>query len=190
MNDVKIGLAALLRDAAAGRSLPPVRQWNPAHCGEIDILIARDGTWHHEGTPIARPEIVRLFSTILRKDVDGYSLVTPAERMRIRVEDVPFVAVLLDTEDSGRAQKLTFTTNVGDRVTADGDHPIRVETRGEAGEAVPYIHVRDGLEARISRPVFYELAEMAVTEKDPQTKVPKILGVWSRGHFFVLGHSA
>src|SRR5580704_6277982 len=113
-----IGLASLQRDAAAGRGLPPVERWNPKHCGEIDIRVARDGTWFHQGTPIGRKELVRLFSTILRKDPDGFHLVTPAEKMRIRVDDVPFLAVLMDVAGEGRAQSLTFTTNVGDDVTA------------------------------------------------------------------------
>jgi hypothetical protein len=91
-----LGLAALQREAASGRKLPPVEKWNPAHCGDIDIRIARDGTWYHEGSPVGRKELVRLFSTILRKDPDGFVLVTPAEKMRIVVEDAPFMAVLLD----------------------------------------------------------------------------------------------
>src|SRR3954451_10835748 len=96
MMDPLLGLASLQRDLAAGRKLPPVEKWNPAHCGEIDIRIARDGTWFHQRMPVARRELVRLFSTILRKEADAYYLVTPAEKMRIQVEDVPFLAVLLD----------------------------------------------------------------------------------------------
>jgi uncharacterized protein len=173
-----IGLASLQRDLAAAYRLPPVEKWNPAHCGEIDIRIARDGTWFHEGTPIGRRELVRLFSTILRKDPDGYHLVTPGEKMRIRVEDVPFLAVLL-REENGR---LIFTTNVGDETVAGPDNPIRVETNAETGEPAPYVHVRRGLEARISRAVFYQLADMAVLGEGGQ------LGVWSEGRFFALGY--
>jgi hypothetical protein len=174
-----LGLASLQRETAAGRGLPPV---NPSHCGEIDIRIARDGTWFHEGTPFARRELVRLFSTILRKEADGYYLVTPAEKMRIRVEDVPFLAVLLDAEGAGSSQRLVFTTNVGDDVIAGADNPIRVETDPRSGEPAPYIHVRQGLEARISRNVFYQLADLAVPWADSSN-----LGVWSSGCFFALG---
>src|ERR1700677_1717044 len=157
-----IGLASLQRDAAAGRALPPVERWNPSHCGDIDIRIARDGTWYHQGTPFARRELVRLFSTILRKDPDGFHLVTPGEKMRIRVEDAPFLAVLLRAEGEGETQRLIFTTNVGDETIAGPDNPIRVETNPETGEPAPYVHVRRGLEARISRNVFYQLADIAV----------------------------
>lgn len=176
-----IGIASLQRDQAAGRKLPPVETWNPAHCGEIDIRIAADGTWHHQGAPIRRREIVRLFSTILRKDGDGFHLVTPVEKMRIRVDDAPFVAVLLDREGEGNGQRLIFTTNVGDDVIADKDHPIRVQTMPDTGEPRPYIHVRRGLEARIARNVFYQLADIAVEDDDGT------LGVWSDGMFFPLG---
>src|SRR5579862_6127594 len=113
-DSLQIGLASLQRDAAQGRALPPVERWNPAHCGDIDIRIAKDGTWFHQGVPFARRELVRLFSTILRKDDDGFHLVTPAEKMRIRVDDAPFVAVLLNREGEGCEARLVFTTNVGD----------------------------------------------------------------------------
>jgi hypothetical protein len=179
---LQLGLASLQREAAAGRRLPPVERWNPAHCGEIDIRIARDGTWFHQGTPIGRKEIVRLFSTILLKEADAFYLVTPVEKMRIRVEDAPFQAVLLDPEGTGRDQRLVFTTNVGDQVVAGPDNPIRVETDPRTGEPAPYVHVRRGLEARISRPVFYQLADMTDSQTDSN-----ILGVWSSGRFFVLG---
>ncbi len=178
-----IGLASLQRDAAAGRALPPVERWNPPHCGDIDIRIARDGTWYHQGTPFRRRELVRLFSTILRKDPDGFHLVTPAEKLRIRVDDAPFVAVLLAAEGEGKAQRLIFTTNVGDETVAGRDNPIRVETNEQTGEPAPYVHVRRGLEARISRSVFYQLADLAVPRDDG------IMGVWSEGVFFPLGRT-
>lgn len=176
-----IGLASLQRDAAMGRALPPVERWNPVHCGDIDIRIARDGTWFHEGTPFARRELVRLFSTILRKDPDGYHLVTPAEKLRIRVDDAPFVAVLLTVSGEGENQRLIFTTNVGDETIAGPDNPVRVETNTQTGEPSPYIHVRRGLEALIARSVFYQLAELAVSGPGGA------LGVWSEGAFFPLG---
>jgi hypothetical protein len=186
-NEFSIGLASLQRDAAAGRGLPPVERWNPSHCGEIDIRIARDGTWFHLGTPIGRKELVRLFSTILRKDPDGYHLVTPVEKMRISVEDVPFLAVLLNVEGEGEAQRLCFTTNVGDETIAGPSNPVRVESNPTTGEPAPYVHVRRGLEARISRAVFYELANLAVPGAGAQSGN---LGVWSDGMFFPLGKAA
>jgi hypothetical protein len=175
-----LGLASLQRELAARHGLPPVEKWNPRHCGEIDIRIAHDGTWFHEGRPIGRRELVRLFSTILRKDADGFHLVTPAEKLRIRVEDAPFVAVLLDVQGEDREQRLIFTTNVGDQAVAGPENPIRVA----GDETAPYLHVRRGLEARISRAVFYQLAELAV----PGTRdFAGLLGVWSQGIFFPLG---
>ena len=184
-DNISIGLASLQRDAAAGRGLPPVEKWNPTHCGDIDIRIAKDGTWFHQGTPIGRKELVRLFSTILRKDPDGFCLVTPAEKARIKVEDAPFIAVLVDTEGKGSDQLLKFTTNVGDQVTAGPDHRVRVVTDPRTQEPAPYIHVRRGLEARISRAVYYQLAELAVPGERPD-----LLGVWSGGMFFALGRAA
>jgi len=176
------GLAELQREAAAGRGLPPVERWHPAHCGDIDIRIARDGTWYHLGTPIGRKELVRLFSTILRKDGEDYVLVTPAEKMRITVEDAPFQAVLMDVAGTGRDQVLTFTTNVGDETVAGPHNPIRVETDPVSEAPAPYVHVRSGLEAKISRAVFYALADLAVRDGDR-------LGVWSGGRFFAIGRA-
>jgi hypothetical protein len=182
-----LGLAGLQRDAARGRGLPPVENWHPSHCGDIDIRIARDGSWFHMGTPIGRIELVRLFSTILRKDPDGYHLVTPAEKMRIRVDDAPFVATLLDVEGRGRDQALAFTTNVGDVTVAGAENPIRVECDPQTDEPAPYVHVRRGMEALISRNVFYQLADLAVPGDGAETGM---LGVWSRGIFFRLGRPA
>jgi hypothetical protein len=182
LGQLPMGLASLQRETAAGRKLPPVEKWNPAYCGESDMRIARDGTWYHQGTPIGRRELVRLFSTILRKDADGFHLVTPAEKMRITVDDAPFLAVLMDVEGEGRDQRLCFTTNVGDEVTASAENPIRVETDPATGEPAPYIHVRKGLEARIARAVFYQLADIAVPEEKGDR-----LGVWSGGSFFPIG---
>ena len=165
---------------APGRGLPPVHLWNPAHCGEIDIVIKRNGLWFHEGTPIGREALVRLFSTVLRKDPDGIYLVTPVEKMKITVEDAPFVAVRVDRD----GERLRFLTNVGDEVEAGPDNAIRVETDAATGEPRPYLHVRRVLEALIARPVFYELVEMAEareTAEGPQ------LGVASGGAWFPVG---
>lgn len=161
---------------AAGRDLPPVHLWHPPHCGEIDILIRADGIWMHEGSPIGRKELVRLFSTVLRKDPDGYCLVTPVERLTIRVEDVPFRAVAVRRQGND----LIFTTDVGDETVAGPEHPIRVIT-AEDGEPRPYVHVRGDLEARIERAVFYDLVEAA--ERNDQG----VLGLWSGGLWFELG---
>ena len=127
-------IAAAARAAARGRGLPPVDKWHPEHCGALDIRIARDGTWFYLGTPIGRPELVRLFSTILRRDPEGFVLVTPVEKVLIEVEDAPFVAVDFDIKAPGPEQRLTFRTNVGDSVTAGPDHPIRVVRDAASGE--------------------------------------------------------
>lgn len=176
--DSKTGLAAVAAAAkqGPGRGLPPVHLWHPSHCGEIDIVIRRDGVWMHEGSPIGRAELVRLFSTVLRKDHDGYVLVTPGEKLSIRVEDLPFRAVALER----RGKALVFTTDVGDETEAGPAHPIRVETDPETGEPSPSIHVRADLWARIARPVFYELVEMASVEEERLT-------IRSGGAAFALG---
>jgi len=161
---------------APGRGLPPVHLWYPEHCGDIDIVIRSDGTWTHERSPIGRRELVRLFSTVLRKDPDGYHLVTPVEKLRIVVEDLPFRAVALER----RGDALVFTTDVGDEVTADVDNPIVVDTDEKTGEPAPRIHVRRGLEARITRAVFYDLVEIAEV-------VDSRLTVRSAGQSFALG---
>ena len=142
---------------APGRGLPPVHLWHPEHCGEIDIVIRADGIWMHEGSPIGRKELVRLFSTVLRLDPDGYHLVTPVEKLKIAVEDLPFRAVAVEAVEGG----LRFTIDAGDVVEAGPEHAITIETDPATGEPAPRLHVRGGLEARISRPVFYELVERA-----------------------------
>jgi len=153
------GLEALIsRAARAGRGLPPVERWNPPFCGDLDMEIRADGTWFYMGTPIGRQALVQLFSTVLRKDVDGdIYLVTPVEKVRIRVVDAPFVAVEMNADASGDARVLTFRTNVGDVVEAGADHRIRFVNEPETGGLKPYIHVRGRLEALVSRAVMYEL---------------------------------
>lgn len=145
------------------------------------MRIARDGTWFYLGTPIGRPELVRLFSTILRKDGDQYFLVTPVEKVGITVEDAPFVAVDFDVEGTGETQSLTFLTNVADKAAAGPDHPIRVVRDPETGEPSPYVLVRDRLEALIDRKSFYRLVDLGDTcESEGQDW----FGVWSGGTFF------
>ena len=142
--------------AAVGRSAPPVHLWDPPNCGEIDIRILADGRWLHEGSPIERPALVRLFASVLRRDPDGFHLVTPVEKLRITVDDAPFIAVACERHEG----LLRFATNTGDVVEAGSDNPIRVDT-GPAGDPRPYVHVRRGLDALILRPVFYELVALA-----------------------------
>lgn len=153
-------LADIVREIAAQRH-PPVHSWSPEFCGEIDIRIARDGSWHYMGTPIGRPEMVRLFSSVLRRDEDGFYLVTPVEKLKIRVDDAPFLAVDMACEGAGDERLLVFSTQTGDRAIADKEHPLRVETDPETGEPAPYILIRDRLEALIARPVFYRLVDLA-----------------------------
>jgi uncharacterized protein len=160
-------------------------------CGDFDMRIARDGTWFYRGSPINRKPLVKLFSTVLRRESDGeYWLVTPAERGRIAVEDAPFTAVDVTACGAGHDQELTFRTNLDEFVAADCDHPIRVahrrnQTNQPGGEPRPYILVRPGLEALILRPVFYHLVDLGEVRRIDGVEQ---LGVWSRGQFFALGH--
>jgi len=157
----------------------------PIDCGHFDLSIARDGTWYYRGSPIGRTPLVRLFSTVLRRESDGsYWLQTPVERGRITVEDAPFVAVELSRRGAGREQELIFRTNVDDTVAADATHPLRVTNHPITAEPSPYILVRNGLEARLSRPVFYELVELGLEERVGDAT---LFGVWSKGSFFPLG---
>lgn len=181
MPDAPYSLLAEL-DNVKGTAHPPVEQWHPDVIKDIDMRIARDGTWYHEGTPIERQRLVRLFSTILRREADDeYYLVTPVEKFRIRVEDVPFQAILMDTIGRGKDQILKFTTNVADEVVADAAHPIRVAVNQQTGEPSPYVVIRDRMEALISRNVYYQLSELIVSES---MDGKDWLGVWSRGEFF------
>lgn len=171
------GIAASVKAAQKGKGLPPVHLWNPPFCGDLDMRIARDGTWFYLGTPIGRPELVRLFSTILRKDGEQYFLVTPVEKVGITVDDAPFVAVDFELAGKGRDQRLTFTTNVGDTAEAGPDHPIRVIRDPETGEPSPYVLIRANLEALIDRKSFYRLVEIGAHHDG-------WFGLWSGGEFF------
>lgn len=173
-----LGLADIARLAGA-RRLPPVDRWDPPHCGHSGIRIARDGSWCHEGRPIARQELVRLFSTILRREPDGgYVLVTPVEKLDIDVEDAPFLAVEVKSEGEGRDRSLAFRLGTGDLVVAGPDHPLCMRMRDDGPR--PYLSVRGGLEAMLARPVYYELAEIALAGDD------RPAGIWSGGTFFPL----
>ena len=172
---------------ASGNSSPAGRPGSrrpTAELGDLDMRIARDGTWYYRGSPINRIPLVKLFASVLRRDADGsYWLVTPAERGRVAVDDVPFVAVAVEVQGTGRAQQLIFRTNLDEIVTAGLDHPLRVETAADRTPA-PYILIRPGLEARLARPVFYELAELGDEERIGDEEQ---FGVWSGGMFFRLG---
>ena len=162
----------------------PVHDWHPSHVADIDLRISRDGTWHYQGSPIHRLRLVKLFASVMRRDDNDYYLVTPIEKLRIQVDDAPFLAVEIDQEGSGESQRLLFRTNVDEVVAADEDHPIRIVEDTGSGEPSPYLMIRDGLEALLSRPVYYHLVELAVEHRqDGRTA----LGVWSCNVFFRLG---
>lgn len=167
---------AELAKLADGMRAPPVEKWHPTHCGDSAMRIARDGIWYHEGSPIGRPAMVRLFSSILRREPDGgFVLVTPVEKLAIEVEDAPFVAVELNASEGN----LAFRLNTGDVVIAGPNHPLRFEERADGPH--PYVRVRGGLDALIARPLYYELAEMALAAGDEPP------GVRSGGAFFAIG---
>lgn len=159
--------------ATSGKKLPPVHLWNPEFCGDIDMCIRRDGSWDYMGTPINRARMVKLFSTILRKDDGDFFLVTPVEKVGIKVEDAPFVAVEMDDSEG----EIVFRTNLDDYVKAGIDNPIRVSVNEKTGEPSPYVLVRGNLEALISRSVYYELVQKVKEENGRY-------GVWSSGVFF------
>jgi hypothetical protein len=173
------GLAA---GAAAARRAgpPPVHLWNPPFCGDIDMRIAADGTWYYGGTPIGRPALVRLFASILRRDPERFVLVTPVERVGIEVEDAPFLAVEMEAGGLDERAELRFRTNVDDWVNVDGDHPLRFEP-ATAGGLKPYVLVRGGLWARVTRTLFYDLVAMGVTRP---LAGAEMFGVMSAGAFF------
>jgi len=177
-----LSLADIAR-LAEEEKLPPVEKWNPEHCGDSAMRIARDGTWYHEGAPIGRPAMVRLFSTILRRERDGrHVLVTPVEKLDIEVEDAAFVAVEVKSEGAAQARRLAFRLNTGDVVVAGPDHPLVF--RGGAEGPLPYLAVRGGLEALVARPVYYELANIALEE------AAEPAGLWSGGAFFAMEPAA
>jgi hypothetical protein len=167
---------------------PPVERWEPDYCGEMDLVIRRDGSWWHEGARIGREKLIRLFSRIMRKDEDGHTyLVTPVEKIRITVEAAPFLGVRVDATGEGQDQRIAVLTNMDDAVVAGPDHPLRVEL-GPDGEPAPFVHIRGRLEALITRAAFYDLAELAVEGEGPDGE--PVMGVWSNGAFFVLGPRA
>jgi hypothetical protein len=181
------GLTAAATDAAkaspAGRGLPPVHLWNPPFCGDLDMRIAGDGTWFYMGTPIGRPALVRLFSTILKREDGKHFLVTPVEKVGIRVDDAPFLAVEMQNERAERGGRLLrFRTNVDDWVPCDGGHRLRFEMAADGG-LTPYLHVRSDLWAKVTRALYYDLADMGEERVvDGQT----MFGIESGGEFFAM----
>ncbi len=173
-------LAAAAKAASKGRGLPPVHLWNPPFCGDIDMRIARDGTWYYLGTPIGRAPMVKLFSSILKREGDCYFLVTPVEKVGIRVDDAPLLAVDVEATGHGRDQSLHFVTRTEDEVTAGPGHPIRVDRDGQ-GEPSPYVLVRSNLWALIDRKSFYRLVDLGCHETH---EGDSWFGLWSDGAFF------
>lgn len=171
---------------ASDSSIAARRDWNPGYQGEIDIRIAADGSWHHQGRPFKRESLVKLFAGILRREQDDYFLVTPTEKLRILVEDAPFVATLVERIEDQAQQAIVFTTNIGERILVDSEHPIRVEFDAASGQPRPYVHLRDGLEALISRRAFFDLANLA---EERTRDGSNYLCVTSLGQTFELGRS-
>lgn len=170
---------AEVAQAVAERRLPPVDQWNPSHCGHSGMRIARDGTWFHEGAPISRPAMIRLFSTVLRREPDGsHVLVTPAEKLTIDVELAAFVVTGMTTEGAGKDRQIGFELNNGDALILSETHPLRIVE--DCAGPIPLVEVRRGLEASLARPVYYELAEIALAEGSTPP------GLWSSGAFLPL----
>ena len=180
------GIFAAVRDAAnagsTGKGLPPVHLWNPPFCGDLDIRIAGDGTWYYMGTPIGRPPLVRLFSTILKREDGKHFLVTPVEKVGIRVDDAPFLAVEMLRESDIRGQLLRFRTNVDDWVVCDLAHRLRFEAAPDGG-LTPYLHVRAELWAKVTRALYYDLVDMG---EERMVDGRQMFGVASAGEFFAM----
>ena len=167
---------------AGAKGLPPVHLWNPPFCGDLDMRIATDGTWFYLGTPIGRPALVKLFSTVLKREGAKYFLVTPVEKVGIRVDDVPFMAVEMAEEGAGASRKLSFRTNVDDWVSCNGEHRLRFEAASDGG-LTPYLHVRSDLWAKVTRALYYDLVEMG---EEQVVDGNAMFGVMSNGEFFAM----
>jgi uncharacterized protein len=182
----KEGQLDSLTSAARGASAkgpPPVHLWNPPFCGDIDMRIAVDGTWFYLGTPIGRPALVQLFASVLKREDDHYFLVTPVEKVGIRVDDVPFLAVEMHVETGESGQELSFRTNVDDWVTCSPEHGLRFAPEPATGGLKPYLHVRRELWARLTRPLFYDLVALG---EEREIDGRRMFGVSSGGEFFAM----
>jgi hypothetical protein len=166
---------------ASAAGAPPVHLWNPPDCGPIDIRIASDGTWFYLNSPIGRPALVRLFASVLRREGDNYYLVTPVEKCRILVEDAPFIAVDVEAAGEGQSRILHFRTNVGDEIVCGPDNPLRFERDPQNGGLKPYIHVRRGLWAKVTRAAYYDLVELG---EERSVNGELWFGVASQGEFY------
>jgi hypothetical protein len=176
------GLEALLKEAAAAKGTPPVERWNPPYCGDIGMRIKADGLWLYQGSPIGRKPLVKLFASVLRRDADGrHYLVTPAEKVDVAVDDAPFLAVEMQVVGTGRAQRITFRTNVDDLVECGPERPLRFAEEALSGGLKPYVLVRGRLEALLTRALYYDLVEIAAEGDDSGR-----LGIWSGGAWFPL----
>jgi hypothetical protein len=182
MNQGLDRLTAAAQGAAAQKGLPPVHLWNPPFCGDLDMRIAGDGSWYYMGTPIGRPALVRLFSTILKREDGKYFLVTPVEKVGIRVDDAPFMAVEMRRSAGAQGPLMQFRTNVDDWVDCDGAHRLRFEP-GEADGLMPYLHVRADLWAKLTRPLYYELVDIG---EERMIDGQMMFGVESGGEFFAM----
>ena len=179
-------LSAGLRALGSQKGPPPVERWNPAYCGEIDMRIAADGTWYYLGTPIGRPALVKLFASVLRKDPDRHVLVTPVERVGIVVEDAPFAAVQMAVEGEGNGRIIAFRTNVDDLVRVDAAHPLRFERDPKDG-IKPYVLVRGGLWARVTRALTFDLVDLG---EERRVNGENLFGVAAAGHFYPIAPAA
>jgi hypothetical protein len=179
------GLAAAL-PREQGRALPPVEKWNPPFCGDIDMRIAADGTWFYQKTPIGRPALVKLFASVLKREGDKHFLVTPVEKVGIVVDDAPFLAVEMKTEQDGEGQRLLFRTNVDDWVDAGPGHALRFEPEATGG-LKPYLHVRRDLWAKVTRALFYDLVELG---EERAVDGKPMFGVVSGGEFFAMADAS
>lgn len=179
------GLTAAAQAASTnspGKGLPPVHLWNPPFCGDLDMRIAGDGTWYYMGTPIGRPALVRLFSTILKREGDKYFLVTPVEKVGIRVDDAPFLAVEMEQQPDDQGRHLRFRTNVDEWVECDSAHPLRFNPSAEGG-LTPYLLVRADLWAKVTRALYYDLVDIG---EERMIDDRQMFGVASAGAFFAM----
>jgi uncharacterized protein len=181
--DASNPLKGLQEVRSGGSALPPVHLWNPPFCGDIDMRIARDGTWFYMNSPIGRKPLYVLFSRVLRKDGDKYFLVTPVEKCGIKVDDAPFVAIRMNVTGSGREQQISLETNVDDTVVVNAENRLRFEVEANTDGLKPYVKVRSNLEALVARALFYDLVAIGVTQGE-------WFGVWSSGVFFPMQRSS
>lgn len=171
---------------AGEKGPPPVHLWNPPFCGDIDIRIAADGTWFYLGSPIGRPALVKLFASVLKREGEKYFLVTPVEKVGIRVDDAPFLAIDTEVSQSAGRPVLAFRTNVDDRVICDADHPLRFEHEAGSGGLKPYLHVRHNLWAKVTRALFYDLVERG---EEREIDGRRMFGVASGDAFFAMAEA-